>query len=113
MDTNGWSDIGYSFLVGEDGNVYEGRGWSNVGAHTFGQNSVAFAASMIGSFTSRLPNAQALAAVKGLIACGVQLGKITSDYRLYGHRDAGQTSCPGDALYNEIRTWPHYSYISP
>jgi peptidoglycan recognition protein len=29
----GWSDIGYNFIVGEDGNVYEGRGWTKVGAH--------------------------------------------------------------------------------
>ena len=56
----GWSDIGYSFLVGGDGNVYEGRGWSYVGAHTQGYNSVAFAASMIGSFDSGFPNAAAL-----------------------------------------------------
>ncbi|WAR05966.1 PGSC2-like protein, partial [Mya arenaria] len=77
MDSNGWSDIGYSFLVGEDGNVYEGR------------------------------------AVKNLIACGIQLGKIRSTYRLYGHRDAGQTSCPGDRLYAEIQTWPHYSHAHP
>ena len=38
MDSNGWSDIGYSFLVGEDGNIYEGRGWSKVGAHRYVNN---------------------------------------------------------------------------
>lgn len=27
-------------MVGEDGNVYEGRGWDQVGAHTYGYNSV-------------------------------------------------------------------------
>lgn len=36
----GWWDIGYSFMVGEDGNVYEGRGWDQVGAHTYGYNTV-------------------------------------------------------------------------
>lgn len=35
----GWSDIGYNFLVGEDGSVYEGRGWTTVGAHCYGYNS--------------------------------------------------------------------------
>lgn len=42
MDVNGWSDIGYNFVVGEDGLVYEGRGWSTVGAHApnFNSNSI-------------------------------------------------------------------------
>ena len=30
----GWSDIGYSFLIGDDGNAYEGRGWEWIGSHT-------------------------------------------------------------------------------
>jgi hypothetical protein len=34
-----WGDIGYNFLVGEDGNVYEGRGWTQVGAQTLNYNS--------------------------------------------------------------------------
>ena len=34
-----WVDIGYSFLVGEDGNIYEGRGWRASGAHCVGYNS--------------------------------------------------------------------------
>ena len=27
MDGNGWWDIGYNFLIGEDGRIYEGRGF--------------------------------------------------------------------------------------
>ena len=30
----GWTDIGYSYLIGDDGNAYEGRGWEWVGSHT-------------------------------------------------------------------------------
>eukprot|EP00105_Crassostrea_gigas_P026932 XP_011448071.1 PREDICTED: peptidoglycan-recognition protein SC2-like isoform X3 [Crassostrea gigas] len=113
MNTKGWSDIGYSFLVGEDGAVYEGRGWNNVGAHTSGYNSQSFAAAVMGNFMTTKPNTAALNAVKNLIQCGVNLGHITSTYRLYGHRDVSTSSCPGDALYNEIKTWPDYSTVAP
>nr|XP_034328898.1 peptidoglycan-recognition protein SC2 isoform X1 [Crassostrea gigas] len=113
MDSRGWSDVGYSFLVGEDGAVYEGRGWHHVGAHTQGYNSRGFAASVMGSFMHRKPNDAALNAIKNLIQCGISHGYITSSYHLYGHRDVGSTDCPGDALYHEIRTWPHYSFVKP
>ena len=39
MDTNGWWDIGYNFLIGEDGRIYEGRGLNIEGAHCSGWNS--------------------------------------------------------------------------
>ena len=35
---NGWSGVGYNFLVGQDGTIYEGRGWDKVGAHCPGRN---------------------------------------------------------------------------
>ncbi|XP_072043723.1 peptidoglycan-recognition protein SC2-like [Amphiura filiformis] len=108
MDSLGWSDIGYSFLVGEDGNIYEGRGWDRVGAHTGGYNDVGLAWSYMGTFTSRLPNQAAIDAGKRAIACGETLGKLTSSYTLRGHRDMSSTACPGDKLYPEIQKWPHY-----
>ncbi|XP_048242634.1 peptidoglycan-recognition protein SC2-like isoform X2 [Haliotis rufescens] len=108
MNTRGWSDIGYSFLIGEDGNVYEGRGWDRIGAHTKGYNSVGLGFCMIGDFRNRVPNSAAINTVKALIACGVRLGRIQSSYTLRGHRDMVHTDCPGTALYNLIRTWPHY-----
>jgi N-acetylmuramoyl-L-alanine amidase len=52
MDTNGWLDIGYNFVVGEDGNVYEGRGWTRVGAHAVNWNSRSIGIAVIGDFTS-------------------------------------------------------------
>ncbi|XP_078310961.1 peptidoglycan-recognition protein SC2-like isoform X2 [Crassostrea virginica] len=113
MDTRGWSDIGYSFLVGQDGNIYEGRGWHHVGAHTQGYNSRGFAASFMGNFMTHLPNAASLNAVKNLIACGIQKGFISHSYHLYGHRDVKTTECPGDRLYHEIQSWPHYSHTHP
>lgn len=36
---NGWSDIGYHYLIRLDGTVERGRDESMVGAHTVGQNS--------------------------------------------------------------------------
>lgn len=35
-------DIGYNFLVGEDGKAYEGRGWGVEGEHAdgFNRNSI-------------------------------------------------------------------------
>lgn len=51
MDTNGWPDIGYNFLVGEDGNVYKGRGWTRAGAHAPGYNYNSVGVCFIGTFT--------------------------------------------------------------
>ncbi|XP_053865727.1 peptidoglycan-recognition protein SC2-like [Malaclemys terrapin pileata] len=108
MDSNGWSDIGYNFLIGEDGRVYEGRGWSSVGAHAYGWNSNSLGFSFLGTFSSRAPNAAALNAAKSLIQCAVNRGSLSSSYTLKGHRNVSQTDCPANALYNVITQWPRF-----
>jgi N-acetylmuramoyl-L-alanine amidase len=101
MDTNGWDDIGYNFLVGEDGNAYEGRGWDNVGAHVKGFNTDSLGIAVIGNFNGRKPAHRALTAVKNLIACGVTKGKLAENYKLHGYT--------GQKLHDLISTWPQYS----
>nr|AZP73846.1 peptidoglycan recognition receptor protein [Mimachlamys nobilis] len=113
MDTRQWFDIAYSFLVGEDGHVYEGRGWDTVGSHTLGCNSISLAASMMGNFDKVLPNEAALTAVKRLITCGVEIGRLSKDYSLFGHRDVRPTDCPGNALYKQISSWAHFHSHKP
>nr|AHK22786.1 peptidoglycan recognition protein S2 [Sinohyriopsis cumingii] len=113
MDIRSWDDIGYNFLIGGDGRVYEARGWDRVGAHTRGWNDVAVAFSVMGDYTNKLPNSAALTAVHNIIDCGILKGKITPDYKMYGHRNAGTTECPGQQLYDLIRTWPHFDPNKP
>jgi N-acetylmuramoyl-L-alanine amidase len=47
MNVTGWDDIGYNFLIGEDGHVYEGWGPDSIGAHTLGYNAISIGKSSI------------------------------------------------------------------
>lgn len=39
-----------SFLVGQDGGVYEGVGWRFQGSHTFGYNDIGLGVAFMGDF---------------------------------------------------------------
>ncbi|XP_038058822.1 peptidoglycan recognition protein 3-like [Patiria miniata] len=110
MDTNGWSDVGYNFVIGGDERVYVGRGWGKVGAHAnssfYNRHSVGIA--ITGEYTGSLPSDGVLSVLNQLMECGVESGNLSPAYIIKGHRDVRTTDCPGDALYNEIKTWSHY-----
>ncbi|XP_075041960.1 peptidoglycan-recognition protein SC2-like [Mixophyes fleayi] len=108
MNSNKWCDVGYNFLVGNDGSVYEGRGWTMVGAHAKGSNSKSIGISFIGDYMTKLPSQAALNAAKRLISCGVSKRMIQPNYTLKGHRNVGSTDCPGNALYNNIKSWGRF-----
>lgn len=109
MESQKWDDIGYNFLVGGDGNVYIGRGWDSLGAHTKGYNSKSIGIAFIGTFTSVTPPQRQLMAAQKLIEEGVRLGKLTPDYKLYGHRQFLNTESPGTMLYEIIKKWDHWT----
>ncbi|XP_046528123.1 N-acetylmuramoyl-L-alanine amidase [Equus quagga] len=109
QDTRGWGDIGYSFVVGSDGYVYEGRGWHWVGAHTRGHNSRGFGVAFVGNYTAELPTETALRTVRDVLPrCAVRAGLLRPSYRLLGHRQLVPTTCPGHALFDLLRTWPRF-----
>lgn len=60
-------------------------------------------------FIEDLPPAEQLETVKNLIQCGIDQGYIMANYTLLGHRQVRDTECPGDALFEEIKTWSHWS----
>lgn len=108
MNKKGWDDIGYSFIIGGDGNAYEGRGWDRVGAHTLGWNNISVSFAVMGDYTDHLPTKGALDALTNLMYRGVALRKLTPDFKLFGHRDARPTESPGEELYKLIKTYSHY-----
>lgn len=108
MKTRRWDDIGYNFLIGGDGAVYVGRGWEFQGAHTIGYNSKSVCIAFMGHFGKTGPPAHQLVAAQKLLEIGVKESKFGANYSLYGHCQLTATESPGAALYNIIKTWPHW-----
>ncbi|XP_049884664.1 peptidoglycan-recognition protein LE-like isoform X5 [Pectinophora gossypiella] len=108
IESRGWSDIGYNFLVGGDGSAYYGRGWDQIGAHTKGYNKYSIAIAFIGTFNSENPTKNQVEACKKLIKLGVAEGKLAKDYKLFAHRQLMSTLSPGDKVVDIIKTWPHF-----
>ncbi|CAO1427336.1 unnamed protein product [Diamesa serratosioi] len=109
--TNKWNDIGYSFAIGGDGKVYQGRGYNVIGAHAPRYNDKSIGICLIGDWTTDLPPKQMLDAVKNLIQYSLQTGYLKSSYKILGHRQVRATECPGQRLFDEISTWKHFSSI--
>ncbi len=84
--TNGWSDIGYNFLIDADGRIYEGRyareyaagevhdgenvdGWGVIGAHAgAGWNTGTMGVALLGTFTASQPSGPAVDSLVDLLA---------------------------------------------
>src|SRR5688572_24842 len=110
MDTQGWCDIGYHFLVNAGGHIYEGRAGSMGGlprgAHD-ACNADSFGFTALGYFHPPYNQSYTAAMQNGLYSviawrmpggwspygsgtyCGVGVG------RLDGHRKVKATACPG------------------
>lgn len=117
IETRGWRDIGYNFLIDRFGRIWEGRygGISKpvVGAHTGGYNSSSFGAAVIGTYTNKVPEAAVLQAYQRLIAWKFAMHDVIPvslvrypDQRtlpaISGHRDTTATECPGELLYDAL-----------
>ncbi|WP_406113938.1 LysM peptidoglycan-binding domain-containing protein [Kitasatospora purpeofusca] len=93
---NGWSGIGYHFVVDQAGNIYEGRGWSYQGAHCPNHNRSGIGVQIaIGG--DQAPTDAALRSARALYdeACA-RTGRRLA---MRGHRDGFATECPGRRLY--------------
>nr|BAE78510.1 Tm-peptidoglycan recogntition protein-SA precursor [Tenebrio molitor] len=113
MENLEFHDIGYNFLVAGDGQIYEGAGWHKVGAHTRGYNTRSLGLAFIGNFTSQLPVQKQLKVAKDFLQCGVELGELSKNYKLFGARQVSSTSSPGLKLYRELQDWPHFTRSPP
>ncbi|KAJ9573840.1 hypothetical protein L9F63_008764, partial [Diploptera punctata] len=104
----GQPDIVYNFMIGGDGNVYEGRGW-DVQSYHEGADKV-LGISFIGDYNpdKQTLNEQQIDAAQQLIKYGVEVGKIDENYQLVGHNQVHNTNSPGRNIIEEIRHWPHW-----
>lgn len=111
VNGNGWSDIGYNWLIDPNGVVYTGRGNNVLGAHFCAQNTGTAGICVIGDFTNALPTPAAVGSLEQLLAwktCDIDVDPLGSAFhnssgrnlmRISGHRDGCSTACPGELFY--------------
>lgn len=121
MYTNGWTDIGYNYVVCQTGHIFQGREDGNDGSDVVGAHDSANYGSVgvdgLGYFhapyyqqpTQAMLDGYAelfawIADRRGIDPSGASYyaayGGTTN--HVYGHRDVYATACPGDNLYAEL-----------
>ncbi|MCY4205567.1 MAG: N-acetylmuramoyl-L-alanine amidase [Bacteroidetes bacterium] len=116
----GWSDIGYQFLMDQEGRLYQGRPFFDEakpfdegprlaqGAHVGGANTGNIGVSLMGCYHPPegvgCRDEMTLFAIDSLI---VTFGFLSERYevspdQMRGHRDFGSTACPGDNNYHML-----------
>lgn len=101
MDSNGWGDIGYNFVIDQAGNIFEGRGWDTLGAHAGTAGNAEGVGVQIHIGGDQQPSAAALASARWLHQqATARFGRTLT---LKGHGDYMSTSCPGGPLRAIVR----------
>ncbi|XP_056643850.1 uncharacterized protein LOC130449834 [Diorhabda sublineata] len=102
-----FSDISYNFLVGGDGNVYVGRGFSKLGENL----SLSIDIALHGNFFFDQYYECMIAATKLIIDYGLATNQISKNYSLLSHNQTLKgTDSPGRNVFKEIATWQDYHY---
>jgi len=125
VNSRGWADIGYNWLVDPNGVLYEGRGDRIRGAHSPCMNAVATGICYIGNYDTFEPAVAGLTALKNFIAwdatdknIDVTVSSFVSALggnieNISGHKDGfdqyptkgcTSTACPGANLHNKLQT---------
>ena len=136
--SNGWSDIGYNWLVDPNGVIYQGRPhvFSVVsetvttdiqGAHAGNVNSRTMGICVIGDYTNIIPSTAAITSLRNMLAWKANekrmdvlgtgaIGTVTYNI-ISGHRDnlSTPTACPGNAFYPTLPTLRRrvHAYLNP
>ena len=102
---NGWSGIGYHFLIRKDGTIYRGRPENAIGAHVLNYNAQSLGICLEGNFENENITAAQEKAVTSL--CGMLMDKYSIN-KICKHSDLYNTACPGkkfpfDKIYSESK----------
>lgn len=109
----GWSDIGYHYVIYRDGSIHEGRNVDIIGAHCEGYNSNSIGICYIGGLENK-PNVEykklkakdtrTEAQKKALIDLLSKLKKYYPEAKIYGHHDFNKgKDCPSFDAKNEYK----------
>lgn len=133
LNQNGWDDIGYNYLIAQDGTIFKGRDAKGagdeddiLGAHFCAKNTGTMGVCLLGNYELVKPTLETLeslttlltwkCAKENLLPDDMELHPATGgpnavyQKHIIGHRNGCATECPGDSTYlllqqirNEVR----------
>ncbi len=101
VNSRGWADIGYHFVVDPLGNVWEARPLVYQGAHVKDHNERNMGVMVLGNFEEQVPTRAALNALDGFVRgqmtrFGVPVSRVVT------HQELAATACPGRSLQRHM-----------
>lgn len=93
----GWSDVGYHYIVYRDGTVHEGRNIDIAGAHTLNHNQNSIGVVYIGGMTKdnkKPADSRTNAQKDALVQLLKELRQLYPSAKIYGHRNFANKACP-------------------
>ena len=105
VDGERYGDVGYHFLIGPDGTVWEGRSLRYQGAHAGeGRNEGKLGICLLGDFEEARPTRAALDSLERLVRhLSAELDIPLRSVR--GHGELKATLCPGRHLQRWVEAW--------
>lgn len=94
---NGWSDIGYHYVIYRDGTIHNGRDVNKIGAHTANYNAHSIGVSYVGGVDAKNKpkDTRTQAQKASFIKLLNQLRKLYPNAKIYGHRNfTNLKACP-------------------
>nr|CAD7577426.1 unnamed protein product [Timema californicum] len=102
-------DIGYNFLISDDGAVYEGRGWTKRSFHKRVNDQPCLAVNFIGHYGRNALTSKQISAAKSLLDYAVHICVLDREYKLLGQSQTFNADSPGQYAMEEISKWEHYT----
>lgn len=116
---NGWSDVGYNYLIAPDGTLFAGRDPAGGaqdrvrGAHFCGQNSGTMGVCLLGDYTQAQPAAPMMLSLEHLLSWKTHKEQLEATGQgtysanpqlpvIAGHQDGCSTACPGRHVYEKL-----------
>ena len=106
-------DIPYNFLIGGDGRIYEGRGFSYQGQHTQNldateYNSIGICIAFIGNYQSTAPSPSQINLLKEFIGKSIDQEIIVDNHVIVLQDDLKYFATKANALNDEIKSFSNF-----
>lgn len=100
---NGWSGVGYHFIIRKNGTIERGRPQWAIGSHAYGFNSRSIGIHLSGDFNAEMPTQAQINSCAALVKYLADYYRLTiHGGTVKGHCDLMATDCPGKYLYGRL-----------